>query len=168
MFIKEINIKKIVAACLVFCLIFSNCLTLFSSISFAESNELGKQQSEYVSNNVQYEAKFVKENEELGYKAEESIEEEKGFLTTKIGKLRGFFSLVFVLEMSTCDIPTTVPTSCWVNPCSNKFKIFSSLSSNESIKFFTTIFTITCSSTLSFDGISNTGTSPSLPSFPAW
>jgi len=55
MFIKEINIKKIVAACLVFCLIFSNCLTLFSSISFAESNELGKQQSEYVSNNVQYE-----------------------------------------------------------------------------------------------------------------
>ncbi len=76
MFIKEINIKKIVAACLVFCLIFSNCLTLFSSISFAESNELGKQQSEYVSNNVQYEAKFVKENEELGYKAEESIEEE--------------------------------------------------------------------------------------------
>lgn len=76
MFRKEINIRKIVAACLVFCLIFSNCLTLFSSISLAESNELGKQYSENVSNNVEYEAKFVKEKEELGYKAEESIDEE--------------------------------------------------------------------------------------------
>lgn len=76
MFMKEINIRKIIAVCLIFCFVFANSFTLFSNIALAKNNEIGKQYSENTSNNVEYDVKFVKENEEQGYECEESIDEE--------------------------------------------------------------------------------------------
>ncbi len=75
MFIKEINIRKIIAACLIFCFVFANSFTIFSNIALAKNNELGKQYSENISNNVEYDVKFLKENEE-GYEIKQAIDEE--------------------------------------------------------------------------------------------
>lgn len=76
MFKKEINKKKIIAACLIFCFVFTNCFTLFSSINFAKTSELGKQDSENVSKNVEYDVTFMQNEEEKGYEFEGAVSEE--------------------------------------------------------------------------------------------
>ncbi len=76
MFRKEINIRKIIATCLIFCFVLTNSFTLFSNIALAETNELGQQYTENNSNNVEYEARFIKGEEEQGYEIEESIDEQ--------------------------------------------------------------------------------------------
>ena len=50
MFKKEIGCKKVIAACLIFCFLFANTFTIFTNISYAKSNELGKQTSQNTSN----------------------------------------------------------------------------------------------------------------------
>lgn len=76
MFRKESNIKRIITISLIFCLVFSNTIILFQSTSLAENNEIGKQNTESTLKNINYDAKFVKGEEEKGYECEESIQEE--------------------------------------------------------------------------------------------
>lgn len=76
MFKKEGNYKKIIATCLIFCFAFANVFTIFSNISYAETKEIGKQNSENTSKNVNYDVKFVKSEENQGYEFEGTIDEE--------------------------------------------------------------------------------------------
>lgn len=76
MFKKEIGCKKVIAACLIFCFLFANTFTIFTNISYAKSNELGKQTSQNTSNNVSFDASFVKAEENQGYEYEGTIDEE--------------------------------------------------------------------------------------------
>ncbi len=68
-------VKIIIAILLIFCFTVTNCFTLLSTLSFAESNELGKQFSNNTSANVEYDVNFVKDNELKGYECEETIDE---------------------------------------------------------------------------------------------
>ncbi len=68
--------RKIIATILIFCFAFMNYFTLFSTISFADDNELGKQKSSRSSANVEYDVKFFQNNEEKGYEYEGGINEE--------------------------------------------------------------------------------------------
>ena len=83
MFKKEISKRKIIATCLIFCFVFTNCFTLFSNINFAETNELGKQYSENVSSNVKYDVTFMQNEETKGYEYEGAIEEKNLALNIK-------------------------------------------------------------------------------------
>jgi len=68
--------KKIIATCLIFCFVFANAFTIFANISYAESKEIGKQDSEYTSKNVNYDVNFIKAEEKQGYEIEGTIDEE--------------------------------------------------------------------------------------------
>ena len=50
---------------LIFCFVFTNAFTIFANISYAES-EIGKQDSEYTSKNVNYDVNFIKAEEKEG------------------------------------------------------------------------------------------------------
>lgn len=76
MFKKEGSYKKIIATCLIFCFAFANAFTIFSNISYAETKEIGKQNSENTSKNVNYDVKFIKSEESQGYEFEGTIDEE--------------------------------------------------------------------------------------------
>lgn len=68
--------KKIIATCLIFCFVFANAFTIFANISYAESREIGKQDSEYTSKNINYDVNFIKTEEKQGYEYQGSIDEE--------------------------------------------------------------------------------------------
>ena len=76
MFNVENLCKRVVAIILVFIFVLANCFTILSQVTYAKAEELGKQQTEDYSTNVEYEAYFEKENENLGYECESSIDEE--------------------------------------------------------------------------------------------
>ncbi len=68
--------KIIIAILLIFCFTVTNCFTLLSTLSFAETNELGKQDSDSSSANVEYDVNFIKDNELRGYEYEGETSEE--------------------------------------------------------------------------------------------
>lgn len=68
--------KTVIAILLVFCFTFANCFTLFTNISLATEESLGKQASESIDENVEYDAKFEKSNIENGYELQSNIAEE--------------------------------------------------------------------------------------------
>ena len=76
--------KKIIATCLIFCFVFANAFTIFANISYAESKEIGKQDSEYTSKNVNYDVNFIKAEEKQGYEFEGTIDEENLALQLEI------------------------------------------------------------------------------------
>jgi len=71
----KIDYRKIIATCLIFCFVFANMFTIFTNISYANTNEVGKQESQYTSSNVNYDAYFTKSGENKGYEYEGSITE---------------------------------------------------------------------------------------------
>jgi len=71
----KIDYRKIIATCLIFCFVFANMFTIFTNISFANANEIGKQESQYTSSNVDYDVYFMKSEEKRGYEYEGSIAE---------------------------------------------------------------------------------------------
>ena len=69
--------KKIIVILLLICLIFSNCFALLSPLSFAETNELGKQNTTQFIENINYDVNFVKNDEILGYEYESTVDEKE-------------------------------------------------------------------------------------------
>ena len=53
--------KRVVAIVLVFIFAFTNCFTLLTTVSYAAAEELGKQQSDNFSNNIEYTVNFEKD-----------------------------------------------------------------------------------------------------------
>lgn len=76
MFKEKKYCKTVIAILLVFCFTFTNCFTLFTNISLATEESLGKQASESIDENVEYDAKFEKSNIENGYELQSNIAEE--------------------------------------------------------------------------------------------
>ena len=76
MFREKKYCKTVIAILLVFCLTFANCFTLFTNISLAAEESLGKQASESINENVEYDAKLAKNEETNGYELEGTIDEE--------------------------------------------------------------------------------------------
>lgn len=110
MFKKEINNKKIIAACLIFCFVFTNCFTLFSSINFAKTSELGKQDSENVSKNVEYDVTFMQNEEEKGYEFEGAVSEENLALHVKTEvKKEGYLKNAKILIESENGLSFDIP-----------------------------------------------------------
>lgn len=83
MFKEKKSGKAIVAIILVMCLTFANCFTLFSNLSYATDETLGKQATES-SNVVDFNAEFVKEDKEKSYEFEGTIDEENLSLQMQI------------------------------------------------------------------------------------
>ena len=83
MFKEKKSGKAIVAIILVMCLTFANCFTLFSNLSYAADEALGKQATES-SNVVDFNAEFVKEDKEKSYEFEGTIDEENLLLQMQI------------------------------------------------------------------------------------
>ena len=83
MFKEKKSEKAIVAIILVMCLTFANCFTLFSNLSYAADETLGKQATES-SNVVDFNAEFVKEDKEKSYEFEGKIDEENLSLQMQI------------------------------------------------------------------------------------
>ena len=83
MFKEKKSGKAIVAIILVMCLTFANCFTLFSNLSYAADEALGKQATES-SNVVDFNAEFVKEDKEKSYEFEGTIDEENLSLQMQI------------------------------------------------------------------------------------
>lgn len=77
MFKRKNVCKRVVAISLVFYFAFANCFTLLTTVSYAAAEELGKQQSDNFSNNIEYTVNFEKDGEDVGYEFEGSIEEEQ-------------------------------------------------------------------------------------------
>ena len=75
MFNVENVCKRVVAIILVFIFALANCFTILSQVTYANAGELGKQQTEDYSTNVEYDVCFEKQNEKIGYEFEGSIEE---------------------------------------------------------------------------------------------
>lgn len=76
MFREKKYCKTVIAMLLVFCFTFANCFTLFTNISLATEESLGKQASESIDDNIEYDAIFTKNDESNGYELEETIDEE--------------------------------------------------------------------------------------------
>ena len=76
MFREKKYCKTVIAILLVFCLTFANCFTLFTNISLATEESLGKQASESINDNVEYDAKLAKNDDTNGYELEGTINEE--------------------------------------------------------------------------------------------
>lgn len=83
MFKERKSGKAIVAIILVMCLTFANCFTLFSNLSYATEENLGKQATES-SEVVDFNAEFVKEDKEKSYEFEGTIDEENLALQMQI------------------------------------------------------------------------------------
>ena len=78
MFREKKYCKTVIAILLVLCFTFANCFTLFTNISLATEESLGKQASENINYNVVYDAKLAKNDEVNGYELEGTIDEEDG------------------------------------------------------------------------------------------
>lgn len=76
MFREKKYCKTVIAILLVLCFTFANCFTLFTNISLATEESLGKQASENINDNVVYDAKLAKNDEVNGYELEGTIDEE--------------------------------------------------------------------------------------------
>lgn len=76
MFREKKYCKTVIAILLVLCFTFANCFTLFTNISLATEKSLGKQASESINDNVEYDAKLAKNDDTNGYELEETINEE--------------------------------------------------------------------------------------------
>ena len=76
MFREKKYCKTVIAILLVLCFTFANCFTLFTNISLATEESLGKQASENINYNVVYDAKLAKNDEVNGYELEGTIDEE--------------------------------------------------------------------------------------------
>lgn len=76
MFKERKYCKTVIAILLVLCFTFANCFTLFTTISLATEESLGKQVSESVNDNVEYDAKLAKNDDTNGYELEGTINEE--------------------------------------------------------------------------------------------
>lgn len=76
MFKERKYCKTVIAILLVLCFTFANCFTLFTTISLATEESLGKQASESINDNVEYDAKLAKNDDTNGYELEETINEE--------------------------------------------------------------------------------------------
>lgn len=76
MFREKKYCKTVIAILLVLCFTFANCFTLFTNISLATEESLGKQASENINDNVVYDAKLAKNDEVNGYELEGTINEE--------------------------------------------------------------------------------------------
>ena len=76
MFKERKYCKTVIAILLVLCFTFANCFTLFTTISLATEESLGKQVSESNNDNVEYDAKLAKNDDTNGYELEGTINEE--------------------------------------------------------------------------------------------
>ena len=76
MFREKKYCKTVIAILLVLCFTFANCFTLFTNISLATEESLGKQASESINDNVEYDAKLAKNDDTNGYELEGTINEE--------------------------------------------------------------------------------------------
>lgn len=76
MFREKKYCKTVIAILLVLCFTFANCFTLFTNISLATEESLGKQASESINDNVEYDAKLEKNDDTNGYELEGTINEE--------------------------------------------------------------------------------------------
>ena len=76
MFKERKYCKTVIAILLVLCFTFANCFTLFTTISLATEESLGKQVSESINDNVEYDAKLAKNDDTNGYELEGTINEE--------------------------------------------------------------------------------------------
>ena len=76
--------KIVTTIVLVMCLTFASSFNLFANISFAESESLGKQDSEQMTNNIDYDVEFEKGNEEKGYEFEGTTDEEELSIHMKV------------------------------------------------------------------------------------
>ena len=76
MFKERKYCKTVIAILLVLCFTFANCFTLFTTISLATDESLGKQVSESINDNVEYDAKLAKNDDTNGYELEGTINEE--------------------------------------------------------------------------------------------
>lgn len=76
MFREKKYCKTVIAILLVLCFTFANCFTLFTNISLATEKSLGKQASESINDNVEYDAKLAKNDDTNGYELEGTINEE--------------------------------------------------------------------------------------------
>ena len=76
MFRERKYCKTVIAILLVICFTFANCFTLFTNISLATEESLGKQASESINDNVEYDAKLAKNDDTNGYELEGTINEE--------------------------------------------------------------------------------------------
>lgn len=76
MFKERKYCKTVIAILLVLCFTFANCSTLFTTISLATEESLGKQVSESINDNVEYDAKLAKNDDTNGYELEGTINEE--------------------------------------------------------------------------------------------
>lgn len=76
MFKERKYCKTVIAILLVLCFTFANCFTLFTTISLATGESLGKQVSESINDNVEYDAKLAKNDDTNGYELEGTINEE--------------------------------------------------------------------------------------------
>lgn len=76
MFREKKYCKTVIAILLVLCFTFANCFTLFTNISLATEESLGKQVSESINDNVEYDAKLAKNDDTNGYELEGTINEE--------------------------------------------------------------------------------------------
>ena len=76
MFKEKKYCKTVIAILLVLSFTFANCFTLFTNISLAAEESLGKQASESINENVEYDAKLAKNDGTNVYEIEGTIDEE--------------------------------------------------------------------------------------------